>query len=595
MNIIIFLSAFLISCSLTPIIQRLAIKNNLVVHPQANRWHKKSTPILGGIAIFAGTLIPILLFVPKNEAILGIILGGCLLFVWGLLDDIKNLSPQIKLLGQIIASCISILAGIIFNIPLVFVSIPVTMLWIIGITNSFNLLDNMDGLSAGIAAISSIMLFISSGVFHNEDVGLIALILCGATLGFLPFNFNPAKIFMGDCGSMFIGFVLATISIIGTYRHVSNLMVTLLIPVLILAIPIFDTSLVILMRKLHGFKISVGGKDHASHRLVALGLSERKTVLLLYILSILFGLIALLYSKIDIIIVSIFAVLTLIVLVFFGIFLAEVRVYNENDPENKLILKSGEGKVIINTLILHKRRITEVLIDFTLILVAYFSAYLLRFEGIISDANLFLIKKSLPWILPIKLIAFFYFGLYSGVWRYASISDLIAILKAITASSALSVLITTFIFRFQDYSRVVFILDWMLTVFFICGVRILIRVLAEYFTLKHSGGKRALIVGAGDTGEMILREMRRNRSANYLPIGFIDDSPTKIGRKIHGIPILGNRHSLVSLVTKEKIDEILISIPKHNTKNFDELCKICESCKIPYRLVGGVLRMDDNE
>ncbi|MEK6715237.1 MAG: hypothetical protein AABY43_04255 [Candidatus Omnitrophota bacterium] len=572
----IFLTAFCSALILTPIIKNLALKFNFVSFPKEDRWHRKPTAILGGVAIFMAVmlgLIPVLK--SSDKQIFGFFIGSALMFTCGVIDDIKKLAPQVKILFQIIASCIVIYFGIsirinpvyLQNLPPPFVEIidilvvPLTIIWIIGITNAFNLLDNMDGLCAGIAAISSLMLFMSGLFTANLLISMTAICLAGACFGFLPFNFNSAKIFMGDSGSMFLGFSLSLIALMGTSaRTFSNLMVTLAIPVFILAVPIFDTTLVTLIRTINGRSILKGGKDHTSHRLVSLGLSEKKTVVLLYIISILFGVIALAYSRLDVLVVSVFAVLILIVLFFLGMFLSEVKTYNNTEIEAARRRKIDEGKVILNTFIFNKRKIAEVIIDFLLICAAYYSAYLLRFEGSISGHNAYLLKTSLPWVIIIKLASFYYFNLYKGIWHYVGISDLISIVKASTAGSVMSILFITFIYRFRDHSRVVFIIDWMLTLLFIFFARIIYRVTQEYF-YGFQGGRKILIFGAGACGELLLREIKHNKELNYKPVGFIDDDKKKKGKLIHGLPILGGRGDIGRYVREKNIEEIIIAVP----------------------------------
>ncbi|MDD2688904.1 MAG: MraY family glycosyltransferase, partial [Candidatus Omnitrophica bacterium] len=214
---IYFLVPFVLSLIFTPIIRTIAIKNSLIAYPRADRWHKKPTAILGGVSIYLSSIISILFLNPQYKNMWGFFLGGAILFVTGLIDDKFHLAPYTKLFIQIVAGCIVIFSGIVLGLPLSnFLAIPLTLLWIVGVTNSFNLLDNIDGLAAGIAAISSLMLFFSSLIFSNNPLGIYGIILSGAALGFLPFNFNPAKIFLGDSGSMFLGYSLAVITISGT-------------------------------------------------------------------------------------------------------------------------------------------------------------------------------------------------------------------------------------------------------------------------------------------------------------------------------------------------------------------------------------------
>lgn len=586
--ILFFLIPFVLSLTFTPLIRLIAIKKGLISYPRLGRWHKHPTAILGGISIYLASVIPLFFIRPSDKIFLGLFLGATVLFIVGLADDKFHFSPYAKLFTQIIAGCIAIYFGIILGIPIDnLLAIPLTLLWIIGITNSFNLLDNIDGLAVGIAAISSLMLFLSSLIFSNNLLGMYALVLSGAALGFLPYNFHPAKIFMGDSGSMFLGYSLAVISISGTVRHISNLLITMIIPVLILSVPIFDTIFVMIGRTMQKKNIFEGGKDHTSHHLVTLGLSQRKTVLLLYAISIVFGLIAISYSKLNMFVISVIAFLSIIILLFFGLFLFEVTSKYNQLSHHKL--KNGQDNIILNSILMHKRRIVEVLLDFVLICIAYYSAYFLRFEGMLLKSNLFLIKESLVWIILIKVSVFFMFGLYRGVWRYISISDLLTIFKVVTIGSVASILLVTFKFRFQEYSRAVFFIDWILLLFLILGTRVLFRVLGEFVSRSRERGRNVLIFGAGDTGEMVLREIKRNKALNYNPVGFIDDDPTKFSNKIHGISVLGSRNKIKDLAHLYDLKEVLIAIPSIDIVDFSEIVRICRDCGISYRKIKGIL------
>jgi UDP-GlcNAc:undecaprenyl-phosphate GlcNAc-1-phosphate transferase len=597
-----FFIPFILSFILTPIVRIIAIKNGLISYPRSDRWHTKPIALLGGIGIFASFLVTYISLFYQNlpKEILGILIGSTLMFGWGLYDDIFNVAPQVKLLGQIIAGCITIIFGVRFNItPWDFLNIIVTLFWILMITNSFNLIDNIDGLSCGISFIVSLMIFFSSLIYGNSVISQFSIILAGVTLGFLPFNFNPAKIFMGDSGSMFLGFTLSNIVILSSTKHVTNLLAGLVVPVLILGVPIFDTTLVTLMRNIYGQSPFKGGKDHTSHRLVSLGLTERKTVLLLYLLSIIFGLIALAYSKVNFIIISILTVLTLIILLFFGIFLSEIKTYDDAsklEEERKRRLENG--KTVINTIILHKRRILEIIVDLVIICVSYYSAYLLRYEGKISVANFSLINQSLPWIIIFRLICFYYFGLYRGIWHYISIGDLVSIFKAVSLSSIVGIVFVTFLFRFKDYSRVVFLIDWLLLLLLVSGTRVLIRVLRESFTkLDKSSGKRILIFGADDMGESVLREIKRSKSQEFNPVGFIDDDFSKVGRMIHGIPVLGIRKDIPDIIESENIQEIFLATPFFSQQEVKDILRMCQSYDIKVRRIIGMLDFegDNNE
>jgi len=513
-------------------------------------------------------------------------LGGTFLFVVGLIDDRYRITPYVKLFAQIIAGCIAVLFGNVIGLPFnSFLGIPLTLLWIVGVTNSFNLLDNIDGLAAGVAAISSLMLFFSSVFLTNNPLGICGLIIAGAALGFLPYNFNPAKIFMGDCGSMFLGYSLAVLSISGTGRHITNLIVTLLVPVLILGVPIFDTFFVMIVRKMQGRGIFQGGKDHTSHQLVTLGLSQKKTVVLLYAVSLVFGLIGVLSFRLDVFVISTIAFLCVVILMFFGIFLSEGHSYNKK----KLPLNALRESTVINTFFLHKKRIVEVFLDFISICIAYYTAYFLRFEGGLLVSNLYLLRESLIWVVVIKMSVFFVFGLYRGVWKYIGISDFFTIFKVVSLGSVFSMLWVTVLFRFQDYSRAVFFIDWLVLLFLIMGSRFMFRIIGEFIGRLQSVGKRVLIFGAGDMGEMVIREMRRNKSLQYIPVGFIDDNPQKRGSKIHGVPVLGSRHDITSLIDALHVGEVVIAVSDLDEDGFSEISRMCDKHGIPFKKIKGIL------
>jgi len=585
-----FLMPFFLSLCFTPMVRIVALKKKFVAYPRAERWHKKPTALFGGVAIYLAVLICAFILLPRNKGLAGLVTGGTFLFLVGLADDKFRLTPYFKLFTQIIAGAIAVFSGAVLGLPIDnALLIPLTLLWIVGITNSFNLLDNIDGLAAGIAAISSLMLFFSSLVFSHNPLGVFALILAGAALGFLAYNFHPAKIFMGDCGSMFLGYSLAVASITGTPRHFSNLLITMLVPLLILSVPIFDTLFVMVVRFLQGRKVFEGGSDHTSHRLVTLGLSQRKTVLLLYSLSIVFGSIAMLYSRLNFFIISMITFLAVTIMLFFAFFLFDFTSAKPSPEKRRNNVNLGNNKTIFNALLFHKRRIVEVILDFTFICAAYYLAYFLRFEGGLLKSNFELIKESLLWIILLKMAVFFICGLYRGLWRYVSISDLLTIFKAVTIGSIVSVLFLTFVFRFKEYSRAVFFIDWLVLLFLIASSRALFRVLGEFFSRARDGGNNVLIFGAGDTGEMVIREIKRNKSLKLNPIGFIDDDPFKSGNKIQGIEVMGSRKDMAELLREHEIKEVLIAVPSISVEDFSEIAHICSECGVSYRKIKGIL------
>ena len=284
------LAAFLLAVVLTWVVRPAARMVGAVATPKEDRWHRGTIPLLGGIAIAGAVLVVAPLLPALSWSAWALVGGAGALALVGLVDDFRPLRPQIKFLLQVIVTA-SVVAG---GVRLSFTGVPaidqlVTIVWLVGVTNAFNLLDNMDGLSAGIAAIVSITLFVFNFVQGDHQTALLCVVIAGACGGFLIFNFNPARIFMGDCGSLLIGYLLSGIVLQGAAKAGSELALTLLVPVGVMALPILDTTLVTIVRSLHHRPISMGGRDHLSHRLVALGLNERSAVLVLYAVSLLFG------------------------------------------------------------------------------------------------------------------------------------------------------------------------------------------------------------------------------------------------------------------------------------------------------------------
>lgn len=587
-----FFTAFALSLVFTPIARRLAVRYKFVVYPKQDRWRKRVVATLGGIAIFGAFLVSYLTFGSRDLTFIGFIVGALGIFWLGLVDDIFNIKPDTKLIGQIIIASIVTMFGIRFEIASnQMVNVPLTILWIVGIINAFNLLDNMDGLCAGVASISALILWIYAVMNNNRQLMILELAVLGSTLGFLRYNSNPAKIFMGDCGSMFLGYALSIAALTGAVKEKASLLVTMAIPVLILAVPIFDTIFVTLTRALNNRPISQGGKDHTSHRLVALGLSEKKAVLLLYVISGACGLFALMYGKLKVIHIFILLAVLFIGIFIFGIFLGtEVKVYSEQDLNNAKNRKRLNGNIIFNGFIYNKRRIVEVILDFIIISVAYCFAFLLRFEGVLFDLHARLILESLPIVLVIKFLMFYLFGLYRGVWRYIGLYDIIAIFKAASLSSVLLVFTLFFLYKFENYSRTIFIIDWLITLISISGIRILFRIYKEFFVNIRMGGRRALIFGAGDAGELTLREIRQNRSLDCKPIGFVDDDDDKLHRIIHGIRVLGRGSDLEKLIYKHKIEEVLVAIPASNKTAVEQICEVCNKTRVVFREVSKILQ-----
>ncbi len=310
-----FLTSGLIALVATPLYIIFAKKRGIVDKPSARKVHRKPMPTTGGIVIWIAFLVGILfafnsapLFMePFSDRIIGLVLGGFIIILLGLYDDIKGISPKGKLACQILAAIALMGYGFVIReltnpfgtgqLALGIFSIPFTLIWIVGVTNAINLSDGLDGLAAGISGIVAIFILAAALSQGNFVVAFLALALAGSALGFLPYNFSPAKIFMGDTGSMFLGFALSAIAIEGYQK--STAVVTLLVPIIALAVPIMDTALSILRRSVRKTKVFAADKEHIHHKLLLERESQRGVVLSLYFLTACFGLIALSFQDLK--------------------------------------------------------------------------------------------------------------------------------------------------------------------------------------------------------------------------------------------------------------------------------------------------------
>ncbi|MBP7415047.1 MAG: hypothetical protein KA831_00200 [Pyrinomonadaceae bacterium] len=564
-------------------VRHYATARGFVAKPKSDRWHKRPTAMMGGVAIFLTTIVMYALFVPPTRESLALMGGSTFLFIVGLVDDVINIKPYQKLIGQLIGAAILVSFGLTLPITgYALVDIWITTFWIIGITNAINLLDNMDGLAAGISAIASIALGLSFAVNGQTTELIFVAVFVGALVGFLVFNFNPASIFMGDCGSMFVGFLLAGSVLLNQVGGRSRgILAILAVPVLILFVPIFDTTFVTILRKLWGRKASQGGRDHTSHRLVALGLSERAAVLMLYGFAAIAGAISIAISRLEttqsLALITIFS----IILVIIGVYLSKVKVYEAKDEE----LAAKDNAVfafLVN--VSHKRRIFEVFLDAALITLAYYSASVIVLGSIERSGEWDLFIKSLPIIVLLKLGAFLATGVYRGLWRYTSVGDFITYAKGVALGSVLSILALLLLYRFEFFSRTVFFVDAMLLLAALIGSRMAFRLIRQAIPLPMiNEGRRALIYGAGDGGEMVLRELRNNPTWDFRPVGFIDDDPLKAGKVIHGLTVFQGNGLLPEICEEKDIEEILIACRDMTPERLKYLRELCSDQNISLR------------
>lgn len=575
--------AFVLAAVITPLVRAFARRIGAVAVPNNDRWHRSPTAMLGGVAIFLSVMATFLALVPHSTEMWIVVAASTSMFLMGLIDDFIHLKPYQKLVGQLLSSAVVVYMGLV--LPWTgsqALNMVITFFWLVGVTNAVNMLDNMDGLAAGIASIAALSLAVNFILNGQVNEALMLAAFFGGLAGFLIYNHNPASVFMGDCGSMFVGFLLASAALLagqggGRSRSV---VAVLAVPVLVLCIPIFDTTFVTLMRKLAGRAASQGGRDHTSHRLVALGLSERHAVWMLCGLAVLGGTIATfaraLSPDMSIAAIASFAV----ILAILGVYLGGVRVYSEEQ------VLAAKQKPVVSFLIdlSHKRRIFEVALDVVLIVLSYYLAYAILFGPMSprsGDWKLFI--NTLPMIVFVKLATFLAAGVYRGMWRYASLGDAAVYGRAVLLSSTATILVLLFGFRFEGFSRMAFAIDGALLLVFVAGSRFAFRILRRLMPAPHARtGRRVMIFGAGDGGELTCRELLNNTELQHLPVAFVDDDLRKAGKVLHGLRVYAGNRSMTELCARLNIDEVILSTGVTQTR-LREIVSACEAAGVPVK------------
>ena len=439
--------------------------------------------------------------------------------------------------------------------PWYVVNVVATVFWFVTLTNAFNLLDNMDGVAAGVGAIASFFLgvtFAQQGAWWHTA---LAWSLAGALVAFLRYNFQPATIFMGDAGSLFIGAVLAGIVVTRPASASGSLVSVLFVPLAIVAVPIADTALVTVTRTLAARSISQGGRDHSTHRLVALGLHERQVALLLYAFAALGGCVGLVLMRLDLALglvlgTAFFASLSLI-----AAYLGRLKVVHPDGAAG------SKAATVLVTQLLYKKRLAEMLLDVLLVTGAYYGAYRLKFEGGAPPAYMEAFESTVGVVIALKISAFGLLGVYRGAWRYTGLEDLYRILGAIILGSAALFGYVRLRVPVLADSNILYI-DLLLTAAFVLTTRLSFRSLEMARSLLHRTGERILIYGAGDAGELALRELLNNAELSLRPVCFLDDDPRKHGARIHGVPVAGGIESLALVVERYDVHRILIGTKK---------------------------------
>jgi UDP-GlcNAc:undecaprenyl-phosphate GlcNAc-1-phosphate transferase len=545
----LFLGALVVSFLLTGASLRFSLKRRLLDVPNDRSSHRVPKPRLGGVAITVAFYLSCLVMVraganpfPTTTIAAGVFGAGAVIALLGLADDLRGLNAPVKLFGQLLASALVVASGVVLEemkLPLIgtielgVIAVPFTVLWIIAIVNFYNFIDGIDGLAAGTGMIAAIFLLLIGKMTGAYALVPLYAVISGALLGFLRFNFPPARIFMGDMGSTFIGFMFAVLSVAGAKAGVPAF-----VTVLLLAGVLGDAVLTLMRRVVRRERIFSPHRTHYYQRLTTLGLSHKQVTLLEYLFAVLLGVSALFAFRGDRVFI------TSISVIWIGVFLWAVVKIRSMERGGRLF---WEG-----------RALAVALFDLLFIAASYVLSYYLRLNFRFTEAETASMIVSLPLVLVIRTAVFFYYGHYRGVWRYTTFDDLVRMVKAVTLGTLIMVGSFTFMFRFEAFPRSVFIIDWFILIVFLAGSRIATRWFHELPVSEEVSVRRVVIGGTGPVAEVILHHVKK--APGMRPVGYLDDRAEMAGRLIHGMEVLGPFADVVRIAKRYHIEEILIPV-----------------------------------
>ena len=605
-GLILFFVTALTSLGVTPLLVKLAKTFNFLDHPEQRKIHSTPTPKLGGVSIICSIGLALLVAVflaDKGYLALSLyesiwvplLIGGVILFLVGLWDDLTPLPISLKFGFQAAAALLAIMWGIRFDsvsflgetgLDLGMFAYLITFLWIIGITNAFNLIDGLDGLSAGLASIAagtSAVVFIMRG---NDGEALLLLMVLGALVGFLRYNFFPAKIFLGDSGSLVIGYILALTAITGSQKGVTALAIAF--PLLVFGLPIADTLLSMVRRYVGGLPGGEAAKgpikhnlhrikrmfepdrEHIHHRLLDVGFSHRGAVLLLYGLGLLLAFLAFLTvlanGKNAGLILALVALASYIGISKLGY--RELPMI-QAEPLRRIYEKIGLQKSFFLAFV-----------DFLIITFSYWTAFLLKYDLSWNAHVLTWFQTAFLLTFAIQFGIFFLLGLYKGIWPAFGAGDLFRIVSAGGMGTLFSFMLTT-VHEAPPGIVGFFVIDGLL----LTGVTVVSRSayrLWDYVrTRREQSGREVLIYGAGKRGQLVLREIMQNPKLGLRPIGFLDDDPALQGYTANRLPIMGSWRELDRILIQNPKALLVLASATIDPLRIQNLMSVCQRHGVP--------------
>ena len=583
------LAAALTAFGLTPLAMRLAGALGAVDHPGPRKVHSSDIPRLGGLAVIAsvalvtGTLWAVRaqkLTKITDEFALGLTLGLIPILVVSIYDDLRPLPALPKALAQLLGAGIAVALGIQINpeihvfaasVTLGWLAIPLSILWIVGVTNAFNLVDGLDGLSAGLALISAMSLAGVSVLVGRFDIALIALILGGALIGFLPYNLHPARTFLGDSGATAIGFCLACLALRGGSTLTTGL--AILAPLVVLGLPVAET-LISMARRISRRLLHIGGGgvfeadgEHIHHRLLKLGLNHRRAVMLLHGVGLLLAAIG---------VGSMFlshrqaAVLLLTIIAAGFVGLARLGY------EEFAVIRRGDMLRLYEVPVL-RTGLFIVFADIVLSVSALYIAWVLKYDDWGLRLDRYKLQRLLA-LLPIATLAAFYLlGLYRRAWKIATIADITRTVAGVALSTATLVVLSRFLWT-EPLPVTFYATYFLVGAALLAGMRASYRVISEWShrAQRETAGEPILIYGAGFAGSLAVREILENTDLAMRPIGFLDDDHDKFGRMVAGYPVFGSIDRLEELLGVQAVRGVVVASDKIPHENIERLAEICE-------------------
>lgn len=580
--------AALLSSALAPVARRIALRVNAVDLPGERKVHANPIPRLGGLAIVGALLavIGVIEYTGRWPSItlppdfsLGMIAGLVPVLIVSIIDDITPLGAKIKFLAHFGGAGIAVALGVRLNpeihlfgyaITIGWVAIPLSMLWIAGVTNAFNIVDGLDGLAAGLALISAISLGAVAIIVGRYGTAVAALTLAGAIVGFLPWNLYPARMFMGDSGSASIGFFLACLALRGGSTTSTGLAVVL--PLVVLGLPVAETLVSMARRYLR--RVESGGangmfdadRGHFHHRLLDLGLDHRRAVLTLYGV----GLLLAACGFASLFLTAKYAavlLVTLLVAAFIGI--------GRLDYDEFAVLRRGLALRVYDTPVL-KSTIFVVFADLALVVTALYFAIVLKYDDWGLTATRMLARDLVVFVPASTVLVFWSFRQYRGAWRLAGVDDFIrsstAVLVAAITGFTLAMAVSNL-----HIPATLGIIFTLLALILVNGARLSYRVVAMWTARTSHRGMPVLIYGAGVGGAMAMRELLSNHEAGMKPVGFIDDDARKKGRYLQGLPIHGSAEDASELLRSGVARGVIVSSSKVPREKLVALRALCES------------------